>query len=166
MQAFSRTNRMGVPYVALGFSSLFCALAYLNCSSSSAKVFGYFVNVVSILGLLTWICILVTHIYFMRALKAQGIDRDTLVYKAPFQPYGSYISLGFCILIALIKNFTAFVFEFDKTSFITGYIGIPVFLALLFGYKIIMKTKTVLPEEADLYSLRDIIGPTSSRKRT
>ncbi|KAF5108774.1 hypothetical protein DV454_005085 [Geotrichum candidum] len=154
---FSRTNRMGVPYVALGFSSLFCALAYLNCSSSSAKVFGYFVNVVSILGLLTWICILVTHIYFMRALKAQGIDRDTLVYKAPFQPYGSYISLGFCILIALIKNFTAFVFEFDKTSFITGYIGIPVFLALLFGYKIIMKTKTVLPEEADLYSLRDII---------
>ena len=154
---FSRTNRMGVPYVALGFSSLFCALAYLNCSSSSAKVFGYFVNVVSILGLLTWICILVTHIYFMRAVKAQGIDRDTLVYKAPFQPYGSYISLGFCILIALIKNFTAFVFEFDKTSFITGYIGIPVFLALLFGYKIIMKTKTVLPEEADLYSLRDII---------
>ena len=154
---FSRTNRMGVPYVALGFSSLFCALAYLNCSSSSAKVFGYFVNVVSILGLLTWICILVTHIYFMRAVKAQGIDRDTLVYKAPFQPYGSYISLGFCILIAFIKNFTAFVFEFDKTSFITGYIGIPVFLALLFGYKIIMKTKTVLPEEADLYSLRDII---------
>ncbi|KAF5106567.1 hypothetical protein DV453_003805 [Geotrichum candidum] len=154
---FSRTNRMGVPYVALGFSSLFCALAYLNCSANSAKVFGYFVNVVSILGLLTWICILVTHIYFMRALKAQGIDRDTLVYKAPFQPYGSYISLGFCILIALIKNFTAFVFEFDKTSFITGYIGIPVFLALLFGYKIIMKTKTVLPEEADLYSLRDII---------
>ena len=154
---FSKTNRMGVPYFALGFSSLFCALAYLNCSANSAKVFGYFVNVVSILGLLTWICILVTHIYFMRALKAQGIDRDTLVYKAPFQPYGSYISLGFCILIALIKNFTAFVFEFDKTSFITGYIGIPVFLALLFGYKIIMKTKTVLPEEADLYSLRDII---------
>ena len=154
---FSKTNRMGVPYFALGFSSLFCALAYLNCSANSAKVFGYFVNVVSILGLLTWICILVTHIYFMRALKAQGIDRDTLVYKAPFQPYGSYISLGFCILIALIKNFTAFVFEFDKTSFITGYIGIPVFLALLFGYKIIMKTKGIPPAEADLHSLKDII---------
>lgn len=154
---FSKTNRMGVPYFALGFSSLFCALAYLNCSANSAKVFGYFVNVVSILGLLTWICILVTHIYFMRALKAQGIDRDTLVYKAPFQPYGSYISLGFCILIAFIKNFTAFVFEFDKTNFITGYIGIPVFLALLFGYKIIMKTKGIPPAEADLHSLKDII---------
>jgi amino acid transporter len=156
-EIFSRTNRMGVPYFALGFSSLFCALAYLNCASSSAKVFGYFVNVVSILGLLTWICILVTHIYFMKALKAQGIDRNTLVYKAPFQPYGSYISLCFCCLIALIKNFTAFVFEFDKTSFITGYIGIPVFLALLFGYKIIMKTKTFRSEEVDLYSFKDVI---------
>ncbi|KAF5097250.1 hypothetical protein D0Z00_002459 [Geotrichum galactomycetum] len=154
---FSRTNRMGVPYFALGFSSLFCGLAYLNCSANSAKVFNYFVNVVSILGLLTWICILVTHIYFMRALKAQGIDRNTLVYKAPFQPYGSYISLGFCCLIALIKNFTAFVFEFDKTNFITGYIGIPVFLALLFGYKFIMKTKSFKPEEVDLHSFKDII---------
>ncbi|KAF5093321.1 hypothetical protein D0Z03_002469 [Geotrichum reessii] len=156
-EIFSRTNKMGVPYFALAFSSLFCALAYLNVASNSAKVFGYFVNVVSILGLLTWVCILITHIYFMRALKAQGIDRNTLVYKAPFQPYGSYISLGFCIIIALIKNFTAFLFEFDKTSFITGYIGIPVFLALIFGYKIIMKTKTIRPSEADLFSLKDVI---------
>lgn len=155
---FSRTNKAGVPYVALIFSSLFCGLAYLNVASSSAKVFGYFVNVVSILGLLTWICILVTHIYFMRAVKAQGLDRDRdLVYRAPFQPYGSYICLGFCIIIALIKNFTAFVFEFDHVSFITGYIGIPVFLVLLFGYKIIMKTKTWKPTEVDLYSLKDVI---------
>lgn len=155
---FSKTNRMGVPYYALGFSSLFCALAYLNCSSSSATVFNYFVNVVSITGLLTWISILVTHIFFMKALKAQGIDRKRdLVYSAPFQPYGSWIALGFCCLIAIIKNFTAFVFKFDKTSFITGYIGIPYYLILLFGYKFVMKTKRVLPHEADLHSLKDVI---------
>lgn len=155
---FSKTNRMGVPYYALGFSSLFCALAYLNCSSNSATVFTYFVNVVSITGLLTWVSILVTHIFFMKALAAQGIDRKRdLVYRAPFQPYGSYIALGFCIIIALIKNFTAFLFEFDKTSFITGYIGIPFYLIMIFGYKIIKKTKRVLPHEADLFSLKDVI---------
>lgn len=155
---FSITNKMGVPYIALGFSSIFCALAYLNCSDNSAKIFNYFVNVVSILGLLTWISILVTHIFFMKALDAQGIDRNKdLVYKAPFQPYGSYIALGFCILIALFKNFTAFVFSFDKVSFITGYIGIPVYLLLIFGYKIVMKTKRIKPHEADLHSFKDII---------
>lgn len=154
---FSKTNRMGVPYYALALSSLFCALAYLNCSSSSSTVFNYFVNVVSITGLLTWISILVTHLFFMKALSAQGISRNDLVYKAPFQPYGSWISLGFCCLIALIKNFTAFVIDFDKTSFITGYIGIPFYLIMLFGYKIIMKTKRVLPHEADLYTLKDVV---------
>lgn len=155
---FSVTNKMGVPYIALAFSSIFCALAYLNCASSSAKIFNYFVNVVSILGLLTWISILVTHIFFMKALSAQGIDRNKdLVYKAPFQPYGSYIALAFCFLIAIFKNFTAFVFSFDKTNFITGYIGIPVYLILIFGYKIIMKTKRIKPHEADLHSFKDII---------
>lgn len=155
---FSRTNRMGVPYVALAASTLFCGLAYLNVGSNSATVFNYFVNVVSIAGLLTWISILVTHLFFMKALKAQGLDRQKdLVYRAPFQPYGSWFALIFCCLIAIIKNFTAFVFKFDKTQFVTGYIGIPFYLVLLFGYKFSQKTKRVRPHEADLFSLKDVI---------
>lgn len=148
---FLKVNRYGIPWVALLFSSLFGALGYLNCSSSSAKIFGYFVNVVSIMGLLTWICILVTHICFVRGMKAQGISESELVYKAPFRPYGSWIALGFCILIAIFKNFTAFVFTFDSKVFITGYIGIPFFLIILFGYKFVMKTKYIKPTEIDFY---------------
>lgn len=148
---FLRVNRWGIPYVALGFSAMFCGLAYLCTSSSSTKVFNYFVNVVSIMGLLTWISILWTHTCFVRGMKAQGIPESELVYKAPFRPYGSYIALFFCILIALIKNFTVFLFSFDKTNFITGYIGIPVFLILVFGYKFIMKSEYVKPTEIDFY---------------
>ncbi|VVT46379.1 uncharacterized protein SAPINGB_P001184 [Magnusiomyces paraingens] len=152
---FLKVNRWGIPYVSLLFSSMFCGLAYLSTSQSSAKVFTYFVNVVSIMGLLTWICILITHICFVKGMKAQGIPDSEIVYKAPFRPYGSWIALGFCIVIALIKNFTAFVFKFDKTAFITGYIGIPIFLILILGYKVIMKTKYIKPTEIDFYpSLR------------
>ncbi|ODQ66100.1 amino acid permease [Nadsonia fulvescens var. elongata DSM 6958] len=155
---FSKTNKSGVPYYALLLSSAFCGLAYMNVASNSAKVFGYFVNLVSIFGLLTWISILITHIGFMRACKAQGIDRHTdLVYCAPLAPYGTYASLGFCVLVAFIKNFTAFIGEFDVSNFITGYLGIPVYLILFIGYKVVKKTKFVKPAEADLYTLKDII---------
>ncbi|KAH3668179.1 hypothetical protein OGAPHI_001933 [Ogataea philodendri] len=154
---FSRTNKNGVPIYALMFASAFCLLAFMVCSSSSSKVFNYFVNVVSIFGLLTWISILVTYLYFTRAVKAQGYDRKKFVYYAPLQPYGTWFALFFCCLIAITKSFDVFIAGFDYKTFITSYIGIPVFLISLFGYKIIMRTKTVKPEEADLVTYKDVI---------
>jgi hypothetical protein len=38
----------------------------------------------------TWISILVTHIYFVRARKAQGVPEESLAYKAPLGVAGSY----------------------------------------------------------------------------
>lgn len=44
-------------------------------------------------GLITWACILLSYIRFYHACKVQGIDRNTFPYKAPLQPYASYIGL-------------------------------------------------------------------------
>lgn len=44
----------------------------------------------AICGMISWACILWTSIRWQKGLKAQGIDRNTLPYKAPFQPYLSY----------------------------------------------------------------------------
>ncbi|CCC69807.1 hypothetical protein NCAS_0D02260 [Naumovozyma castellii] len=155
---FARTNRWGIPYYSLGLSVLFCLLAYMSVSSGSAKIFNYFVNVVSIFGLLSWICILVTYLAFDRAVRAQGIDKSTFSYVAPGQRYGAYFALFFCSLIALIKNFTVFLgHQFDYKTFITGYIGIPVFFISYFGYKLIYKTKIIDPLEVDLYTFKAAI---------
>lgn len=152
---FAKTNRWGIPYYALSLSVLFCLLAYMTVSSGSAQVFSYFVNVVSIFGVLSWISILITYIYFDRALRAQGIEKSSLAYAAPWQPYGAYVTLFFCVLLALIKNFTVFLgHKFDYKNFITGYIGIPVFTICFFGYKFVKKTKFVKPHEADLYTFK------------
>ncbi|CAB4254172.1 similar to Saccharomyces cerevisiae YPL265W DIP5 Dicarboxylic amino acid permease, mediates high-affinity and high-capacity transport of L- glutamate and L-aspartate [Maudiozyma barnettii] len=152
------TNRWGIPYYSLGVSVLFCLLAFMSVSSGSAKVFNYFVNVVSIFGVLSWICILITYICFDRAVRAQGVDKSTFAYVAPFQPYGAWFALFFCCLLALIKNFTVFLgHEFDYKTFITGYIGLPVFFISFFGYKFYYKTKFVKPEEADLYTYKAAI---------
>ena len=139
---------------------LFC-LAFMNVVSDSQKVFVYFVNLTTIFGLLTWISILVTHIYWCKARKAQNIADEVLPYVAPLGIWGSYGALAMCILVALTKNYDVFVggdFGNEKyKTFITGYLGIPIYLALIFGHKFTQKTRGYKPHEVDFYTGKDII---------
>ncbi|WEW56028.1 amino acid transporter [Emydomyces testavorans] len=158
----ARTDRKGVPIYALGLSSAFALLAFMNVSDDSKTIFGYFVNLVTIFGLLTWISILVAHIYFIRAREAQGIEVSSLPFKAPLGIGGSYFACAFCILISITKSFDVFVHNpkygnFDYKNFVTAYLGIPVYLIMIFGYKIVTKCKVVRPEEADLWSGKEAI---------
>ncbi|PLB39501.1 dicarboxylic amino acid permease agtA [Aspergillus candidus] len=158
----ARTDRRGVPVYALILCALFACLAYMNVSSDSKEVFGYFVDLVTIFGLLTWISLLVTHIYFVRARKAQQVPESDLAYKAPFGIAGSYGALAFCILISFTKSYDCFTRNedwgtFDYKTFITAYLGIPLYLILIFGYKIATRCKGVIPHEADLWTGKDII---------
>lgn len=160
---FAKTDKRGIPIYALGLSSLFCLLGFLNVSTSSATVFSYFVNLVTIFGLLTWISLLVSHIYFVRARRAQGVPDSALAYVAPFGLWGSVGALFFCILIALFKGFSYFTHspstygDFDYKDFITAYLGIPLYLIMIFGYKSIMKSHGVKPHTADLFGGKQAI---------
>ncbi|KAL0562386.1 hypothetical protein V5O48_019701, partial [Marasmius crinis-equi] len=51
---------------------------------------------------------LVSYIRFYQALKVQDIPRDSLPYKAPFQPYHSYYSLVGMILMIGINIYSVF----------------------------------------------------------
>ncbi|KAF3045190.1 hypothetical protein E8E12_010528 [Didymella heteroderae] len=158
---FGWTDKRGVPVPALAISALFCCTAFMNAADDSKVVFGYFVNLTTIFGLLSWISLLVSHIWFVRARRAQGITNDQLAYTAPFGLWGSIIALFFCCLIALTKNFNVFTRgkygSFDYKNFVTGYLGIPVYLICIFGYKFFMKSKGVKPHEADFYTGKDEI---------
>ncbi|KAJ0322255.1 hypothetical protein COL5a_008864 [Colletotrichum fioriniae] len=147
---FSKTTKAGVPVVALGLCGVFCCLAYMSVSSGAATVFGYLTNVVTVFGLLTWISILVSHIFFCRARTAQRIDAAYIPYRAPLGAWGSYAALGFLIVLTLTKGIEVFVGTFDYKNFIVQYIGIPVYLICIFGYKIFKKSHRVRAETADL----------------
>jgi amino acid transporter len=97
---FRWTDKRGVPVPALAISALFCCSAFMNAAQDAATVFSYFVNLTTIFGLLSWISLLTTHIFFVRARKAQGITNDKMPYVAPFGEWGSIIGLFFCVLIA------------------------------------------------------------------
>ncbi|KAK1232252.1 amino acid transporter [Marasmius sp. AFHP31] len=146
---FKRVNRMGVPYPALIFCTAFCGLVFLNTASSGAKVFTWFVNLVTQFGAITWMCICYSHIRFMQALKAQGRSRDDLPYKAPFQPWGSWFALIWTGIVLFFKGFDSFM-PWKVDAFITSYIALPVFIIMYAGYKIRYKTKTYAPIDVDL----------------
>jgi amino acid transporter len=153
---FRRVNRMGVPYPALILCTAFCGLVFLNVSSSSAKVFTWFVNLVSTFGALTWMCIAFAHIRFMKALRVQGISRDTLPYKAPFQPFGSWFALIVTGIITFFKGFDTFI-PFKSDTFVTSYIAIPIFFILWAGYKFYYKTRFIPADKVDLVTgIREI----------
>ncbi|KAK7693614.1 hypothetical protein QCA50_003183 [Cerrena zonata] len=153
---FARVNRLGVPYPALILCTAFCGLVFLNVSSSSAKVFTWFVNLVSTFGAITWMCICYTHIRFMKALKAQGIARETLPYMAPFQPYGSWFALIATGIITIFKGYDTFI-PFTKDTFVTSYIALPTFVIFWGGYKILYRTSLIPSDRVDLITgLREI----------
>ncbi len=156
---FQRTDRRGVPVYALGASAIFGLLAFMNVSNDSTVVFGYFVNLVTMFGLIAWISILTTHIYWHRARRAQGLTDDMLPYVAPLGVYGSYGALVTCIIVGLTKNYDVFVGDFSKNykTFITAYLGIPVYLVLIFGHKLITKSKGYRPDQVDLFSGKEAI---------
>ena len=157
---FKKTNNRGVPVYALAMSTLISLLAFMNVSDDSRDVFKYFVNLVTIFGLMSWISILVTHISWCRARKVQGLADAALPYVAPLGIYGSYAALSVCILVALTKHFDVFVgdnFKVKYRDFITGYLGIPLYLIFIFGHKLIYKTKGVKPHELDFYTGKDAI---------
>lgn len=50
-----------------------------------------------------------------------------------------------------------FIDGFDHETFITGYIGIPVYVVLCLGYKWWHETKTIKPEDAKLVTLKHYV---------
>ncbi|KAM0790147.1 hypothetical protein ACM66B_005468 [Microbotryomycetes sp. NB124-2] len=151
---FMRTNSRGTPFVALAFCSAICCIAFMAVSSGSRQVFTYFVALVTIFGALTWLSILYSHLRFMHALRAQGISRNDLPWKAPFQPFATYFAIIVTSVVTFFKGFDAFTPTFNHKTFITSYLGIPIYVALYFGYKFWHKTKIIPLHEVDLVSGR------------
>lgn len=158
---FRKTDSRGVPVYSLIVCSLFALLAMMVVSNDSKKVFGYFVNLTTIFGLMSWISLLVTYIHFLKGRRAQNIENKTMPYVAPQGLIGTYIALFFCCLIAVTKNFDVFLHHngatFNYQDFITGYLGIPLYLCLLFGHMLYTKSRGIKPHDVDFYTGKHII---------
>ena len=125
----------------------------MSSSTGSAKVFVWFQNLATITTLFNWITISFAYIKFHSALRAQGISRNSLVFKSRFQPYTAWFSLVFFSLILFFNGFYTFPSKtkvFDKNDFITAYVGVPIYLGLFMCWKFLKKTKWIKSKDADI----------------
>lgn len=56
----------------------------------------------------------------------------------------------FLVILILTKGIEVFIGTFSYKEFIVQYIGVPIYLGLILGYKIVKKSQLVRAEAADL----------------
>jgi amino acid transporter len=123
---------------AVTVSSLFCALAYLNINSSSAVVFNWTLNLVNTGGFISWICCSIILIRFRKACDMQGVSRELPPIRSCLQPVGSWITLCAFTILCLYNGFTVFFpSEWSASSFLTAYVGLPLFIGIYFVHRIV-----------------------------
>ncbi|KAK7422814.1 hypothetical protein QQX98_001376 [Neonectria punicea] len=148
-----RCNRFGSPHYAIGLTCVLFPLVYLNVANNTAEVFGWFVNITTVAGLIGWAVIEVTYLRFYAGLKAQGFSRKDIPYRSPFQPYTAWATLTLVLLVILFSGYDVFVKgHFTAAGFLTCYVNIAVFTALYGFFKIFLKSKVVPLSEIDFES--------------
>ena len=148
---FLKCTAAGTPIWCVLTVTLIGCITFLISSNAASTVFGWFVNLATCAFLIAYTSMIATWIGFYRGMKAQGVSRDTLHWKAPLMPYAAYFAVGFGSVVILFLGFDVFV-PFSVQGFVPSYFGIA-FAALTFVFwKVWKGTKMVKPAEMDLWS--------------
>eukprot|EP00918_Siedleckia_nematoides_P087892 GHVU01193187.1.p1 GENE.GHVU01193187.1~~GHVU01193187.1.p1 ORF type:complete len:461 (-),score=86.99 GHVU01193187.1:61-1443(-) len=156
---FKRTTRSGLPYVAVGVSSLFGLLAFMGINAGPGKVFGWLANLTAIAGLASWFAISVTYLKFRKGMEVQGIDRSVLPYSSRFAKFGAYYAIFWILIASITSAWTVFLKgKWDTATFVTNYLPLALFPTLFIGKKLWAKTQWRRAEDLDFYTgLQELI---------
>lgn len=136
---FGRVNRWGVPYFSTAVTSLFCLLAYLNCSNSASQVFTWLSNIATISGFVSWIVVCITYVRFRNAIDALDLN-DRVPFRFRFQKQFAYFAGSFFVLLSLTNGYAVFVSgNWSVSDFFASYITIGFVIVLYIGSTIYYK---------------------------
>jgi len=144
-----KCTKQGVPIYCFVIVMIFPLLSFLSVSSGSSTVLTWLINLITAGGVIDYIVMTVTYLFFYRALKAQGIDRRSLPYTGWMQPYCAWISLVFMILVVGCYGYSSFL-PWSVSSFFSYYTMVIVAPVLFVFWKVLHRTKVVKPLECDL----------------
>lgn len=146
-----KCTEAGIPVYCVAAVSLISCITYLVASDSAVTVFFWFVSLTTIALVATYVGMLWTFVAWDRALKAQGVDRNTLPYKAPWAPYSAYFAIAFGCTIMLFIGFDVFV-PWDTQGFVTSYFGLAFGVVMFCFWKIFKRTRFTAAKTCDIYS--------------
>ncbi|WP_420813532.1 amino acid permease [Kocuria rosea] len=146
----AKVNRRGVPMNALIATTLVGGASFLTTFIGDGDAYVWLVSASGLAGFIVWMGIAWSHYRFRKAYTAQGHDLADLPYRARFFPLGPLVALVLCAVVILGQNYQAFIGGMDLMAALTAYIGLPLFLALWFGHKLVTGSTMVRYEDADL----------------
>lgn len=151
-----RCTKNGVPIYCFAVTLLFPLLSFLQVGNGSAVVLGWLVNLVTAGGVIDYIVMGTTYIFFYKACKAQGVDRRTFPYYGYFQPYSGYLGTAWMIIIVFTYGYSSLK-PFSVGSFFSYYTMLILAPITFTGWKLVKRTKFVKAHEADLVWERPIV---------
>lgn len=139
----------GVPIYCFCVVMLFPMLSFMQTSSGSADALDTLLSLITGGGIIDYIIMSCTFLFYYRACKVQGIDRKKMPYYGYFQPYGAWVAIILQTIVLFSYGYTSFT-PWDTKTFFSNYTMQILAPVLFLGWKFAKKTKFVKPEEADL----------------
>ncbi|KAI5480109.1 amino acid transmembrane transporter [Pseudohyphozyma bogoriensis] len=152
---FKRTNRNGVPYVALAATSS-VSLVFFGASflpNGGAQIWNWAQNLVGVSNQIAWWCIGVASWRFRAAWQKQGRQISDLKYPNPAGAWAAPIVVVSVTFIILVQGWSAFA-PWDTESFFASYVELPLFLILYLGWRVVKGIRTPSVEDIDVDSGR------------
>jgi len=146
----AKLNKNGVPVNALIVTSLIGTLAFFASLFGDGVVYTWLLNASGMSGFIAWLGIAISHYRFRKAYIAQGRDLRDLPYRSKLFPFGPIFAFVLCAIVILGQNYSAFMGgTIDWNGVFISYIGLPLFLIVWLGYKIVKKSKVIPLQECD-----------------
>lgn len=153
---FRRCTSQGVPIYCFCFVMLFPLLSFLQLNSGSAEALSMLLSLITGGGVVNYIVMSITFLFYHRACRQQGHDRESRPYYGYFQPYSAWIALVTQVVIVLSYGYTSFR-PWDTKTFFSNYTMQLLAPILFVGWKLVKKTNVVKAEDADLVWDRPVI---------
>ncbi|KJZ74493.1 Amino-acid permease inda1 [Hirsutella minnesotensis 3608] len=104
---FTYIDRSGRPLFSVILVILTGPLAYVNLSSSGPVVFEWLQALSGVGVLFSWGAICIAHIRFRNAWAYHGHSLDEIPFQAILGVWGSWVSLGLCVIVLAAQLYTA-----------------------------------------------------------
>ncbi|KAJ7606953.1 general amino acid permease AGP2 [Mycena polygramma] len=146
-------NARGVPVYCVGVAMIFSMLAFLQLGHDSAVVLQWITRFSTASGMANYAMISFSYLRFHAALSAQGIPRDSLPRRSPWQPFSAYYAFAASVAMIFIAGYSVFLpGNWNVPTFVFSYTLVAVLPIIFVVWKLARRTKWRAPREVDLFT--------------